>query len=1371
MLARTRDGGRAVVDKRYKGLEKLVSLQGLLGYLNFAGGKTDARFQKQVGDAYGFLAENGAEEPWKTLHDVLRAELDALKTGGSSAFRDIKQAHAVLELVFTKVLPTYRQHHTDLLFHLSDRELYQPFFLVRVFEAVLLQGAPWSDERRIVTDAVRQLNDYVGHRPVAILETLPKGEPYDHERVRPIPLFIRGAGVAWGRYHDLVGKALDILSVTDPGLLADAYFDPELLDELAFDPRAYDHGHPVNRRPNYVFGEWDPHHLDTQSRYRRYVARKLTLDALLDWVEQTDGRDRAELLFEAAAVLAGTMLMATGTSGSSPATHDSSTTLATLMPRIARYRDTFYANLMETVSGGHGERLRQEAQTTRQPFGGVRQHLNQYLARHRAGQLQQRQLAIVFADMGYPSSSRREAARIPAASVRLLSEILSRLTTGQLLVDRGRPAEAAAVLPEVEDLLRRGIACGAFVDPWNILGFQGLFPLFAAREDSIRDGRIDELVQVMEHTFTLYSRLASEAAAVGDQTLGTSLRSNLRRLAAWWDRFASTSVSDVRRVHGGETVVSTEHVATALSHWRERGETAADLAFWREHLEGFHSAKAFALVVDALLRKHDYRASMALLMNWLGQADQVPLDDGEHSFHALALRWMLSVMGGDRQGGERQAPSAERQEAGRTTPGDVGSSALRAPRSALAHGWPLIKKFFDYLESNAEEYWQVPALELDHGGSEAVPEREEESLYSAAWEEVTYRDSADDNQEGAVADGGEEQDEFDLEREGGRIARRLRFLSTVARLWQIAAHHNSGSTGISGLRSQEQKDTFALWLTTARQNQEQLLTLLDTLGEQQIPQPLGSYDSLVEYDRRRQLKEQLLYTAINTCLDTSMAVATLEGVVGTAASSGEIADKRPPWQPMAIQLEQALLQGDAGAARKILPDFIEHFQHEPLLLTALADGGQPRQILRVRIAQTVLRAVLTNLPRLGLLRETYHLLKTARAMEQAHPPQGRGVTEFNHLFQAAYQAVVEAVVDSAMENRSGVVSESHSEGASPKQLPTSFPSPARDQELVDLLETITRPFLTLWVEHSQTLQLSAIEAYAGEEEWQRVRAFVERYGGDLFHAKFMTLANLRGILHRGVGSYLDYLRDNPDPLHPVQLIDDLGQNIGREDAVRVLQWILQTLIENYEEYKDYNTTTPQSDYGQNLYLLLDFLRLKAAYERHSWRLRPLVQAHEVLARRKRGDFAHSWEEAFTRLTNELADQYLQRLAQLERTHGMRLGTVADRLQERFVKPLALDRLCALIEPAMIEARQAGEGSSFARLEKELHALTATPTGVGLDVPQWLRRLELEVERVRAARTTVAVLAEGLLHVPKRALTIEELKQQVEDWDKPLGGTG
>src|SRR5262249_35622656 len=149
-------------------------------------------------------------------------------------------------------------------------------------------------------------NDFVGHRPVAVLETRPRGEPYDHERVRPIPLYLRGAGAAHGRYHDLIAQALEIVAATDPAILAEAQFDPELLDELAVDPRAYDQGHPVNRRPNYAFGEWDPHHIDNQGRYRRLVLRQLLLDALLDRVEHPGDHVRAEALYEAASVLAGT---------------------------------------------------------------------------------------------------------------------------------------------------------------------------------------------------------------------------------------------------------------------------------------------------------------------------------------------------------------------------------------------------------------------------------------------------------------------------------------------------------------------------------------------------------------------------------------------------------------------------------------------------------------------------------------------------------------------------------------------------------------------------------------------------------------------------------------------------------------------------------------------------------------------------------------------------------------------------------------------------------------------------------------------------------------------------------------------------------
>ncbi len=1299
------------MEQRHAQLEQVASTSGLLGYLNFSDGRPDPRWQKLLNDAFAHYARAGEPRPWEALLEGLAAHLDRLHHSGSSAFKDVSQAGAVLGFT-AALLPAYRHYHADLLAHLPDEDVFGPFFLVRVFEGVLAHAGEvvgwWSAEGSagaspppsLTAALLAQLNDFVGHRPVALLETRPQGEAYPHERHRPLPLYLRGAGVAYGPYHDLLRQALDILGNTDPGLLFEASFSLDLLDELALDLRAYDHGHPVNRRPNYVFGEWGPQHLDNQGRYRRYVCRKIALDALLERVQAPGAGTAEERLFEAAAVLAGTTLMAAGVSGAGPATHDSATTLATLLPRIARYRDAFYNQLLEKLGGAHAARLEKEQQGgARQPFGGARQHLNAYLARHRATQMQQRHLALLFAEMSYPEESRREAARIQTTSVRLLSEVLGRIASGQVEAEQGKLRPAAARLAEVEELLLRGIDCGAFADPWNVLGFQGLFPLSPAREDAIRDPRLDELLQMVEQTFHLYARLMSESAAVGDNDLVRQLQAGVERLAAWWGPFATSEVSDVRRLQGDEAAASARSVAAALASWHEQGEKAADLGFWRDRLDSFHSPKAFALVVEALLRKGDYRAGLGLLAAWLGQAEQVPLEDGPHSFHNLALRWMLSL----------------------TAAKELGDPPRRE----------LVRRLLAALEANAEDYWQVPALDLL-----PMPEEDTEKLYGAAYEEMTYQDSTanDDDALGTPTGPGSADEEFDLEHEGERLEKRLRFLSTVARLWQIASRFLAG---------QGDKAALGEWLSTARYNQQRLLALLDAIHAHQLPGPLGDYDSLVEYDRRRVLKEQLLHAAIGTCLDTSLAVGALRGAL---VAEGDDADA-PAWEPAAIRLERALFAGDASAARLALTPFVEHFQAEPLLFTPLTEGGTPRAILRVRLAQTVLRALLANLPRLGLLRETYDLLRAARAMESARPdvPGKKAVTEFNHFFQSAYQAGVECVVHSAAE----------------------WPAEqAGDAALVDSLERLTGPFLALWIEHSRTLQLSVLEGVASDSEWKALQNFVQRYGSDLFHTRFMTLGNLRGILHRGVSSYLDYLRDNADPLRPVRLLDDLGRSVRREDAVRWLEMVLQAVVENYEEYKDYNTTTTQSDYGENLHVFLDFLRLKAAYERHAWQFRPLILAHEVLARRGRDGTAVRWERSLTQFTRELAGRHLAQLAQLERAHGVRLGTVSDRLNERFVKPLALDRLCALIEPCMREARQEGERPSFARLLSELATYTATPTGVGLDVPAWLRRLEAEAHRVHATQTTVATLAEGFFRVPRHVLTHEEVQRQLREWDRP-----
>jgi len=1317
------------VNDHGEALKAAVPLSAMLGYLNFSEGKPDARFQRNLSDVFALLEARKAAEPWRVLHDVLAKELTLLHEGQGSAFRDVDQAREVLRLALGQLLPAYRKHHADLLFHQSDADLFQPFFVVRALEAVLAQRGPWTEDDRIIRGALRQLNDYVGHRPIAVLESRPRGEPYEHERFRPVPLFIKGAGSACGRYQALVDKALEILNATDAGVLQDAYFDPNVLDELTLDMRGYDFGHPADKRPNCIFGEWDPHHIDNQGRYRRFVLRQVVLDGLLGRLQERQaGSEQApltthhspptthhppldDLLWEAAAVLAGTILMASGVSGAGPQTHDSSTTLSTLVPRIAHYREAFYQNLLQGRQGAHGQHLHEEVTATRQPFGGARQFLNQHLARHRAWQLQQRHLALLFAEIGYPEASRRQAATIPVVSVRLLTEMHIRMTTGRLHVERGDVDEAARLLPEIESLLHRGVSCGAVVDPWSILGFQGQYPRFTALEDSVRDHRIDELVQVVDQLLNLYAQVISEGAAVGKARASDEIIGNMRRLAGWWDRFATLEVSDVPHVHGGEAAASAEHVARALARWHERGEASADLAFWREHLDNFNTPKAFALVVDALLHKEDYRAALALLMTWLGQSEQVPLEEGEHSFHVLALRWMLGVCG----------PVAAKMVQEKTiglTPGQRVELAV---------------KFFDYLEANAEDYWNVPRLDVLGTGDVQPGEaaEPEENIYEAAYEDVTYKDSAQDDVDAEVLDIMPEKD-FSLSAEAERLEPHLKFLATTARLWNIAARTIRLVEG-GGSRAR-----LGDWWQRARHNRQELLQLMDAIHEHEVPKPSGAYDALVEFDRRRTLKENLLGIIIATCLDTTLAEGALRGAAEISAPEGG-----PAWEPGLLGLEQSLWQGDAGRTHTLLPAFLQQFQQEPLLFRPLAQGGNPRDVLRASLAQIVLHGLAFNLPRLGLIRDTFGLVKTAFDMEQAQTLDGPRMTGFDRLFHVACNATVEAILDGA-----------EAEAADPDD-------EENGQRLAALLERIVEPFLALWIRHSNTLRVSAIEALADDKGWQALRVFVERYGKDLFTQRFLTPANLRGILHRGVGAYLDYLQVNPDPLHPIRLLDDLDQKIPRLHAENMLEVILRVIIENHEEYRDYNATTTQSDFGENLHQLFDFLRLKASYERNAWQLRPLNEVHEMMVRRQPQASAF-WREQVKELTHELADEHLEELSRLEAEHGMRLRTIADRLGERFIKPMEIDRLCALIEPAMDAARQF---TAKTPLEDELTPFTENPTGAGLDVPHWLRRLEGEVQRVRNARTDLARLAESMYPIPKKVITFADLRRQLEDWDK------
>jgi len=1324
----------------------------ILGYLNFSSGAEDSRFLANLNRVFELAgAKNLAEPVWRTAWDDLERELAALASA-SATFRDAEQAASVLRLVRDHAVPGYFEFHRDLLFHQSEATLGNAFFLGRICEAVLRQGPPWDEAARITKAAIGELNDFLGHRPVAALESQ-KIEPYAHEWVRPVPLYVRGAGVVVGPYQRVVEATLALLQATDPDLLRETFFDPDLLNELAFDPRAYDFDHPANKRPNYHFGQWDPH----QGLYRRYVIRQVTLDALMKRTLTEKGLSAEELQFEAAAVMAGTIIMSTGVSGAGPETHDSTVTLATLLPRIAAYRDRFYEQLLVRLEGVHGQRLRQEAEQRRQPFGGARQHLNAELARRRAAQLEHVHLAAIYARLGFSDAAAEEADVVPAASARMWCQIENRLTACDLALTARDLERASQLLQEIAAWIHRGIACGAIVDPWNILGFDANFSLFPAVENSVHDHRADELVALMEQVFALESRLWSEAATGDDQALSRSVAARFRDTVDWWRKYAAHEVSSVEAIDPEEAYQAAQCVAEALHLWHKGGAAVEDVRFWAPYADMFDSPKAYALVVHALLEREDFIASMALTMHWLQRAEEIGLEQGDTSFFDVAERWMAGLRR-------------------KIRPGDEAAVA-----------WPLARKFLDYLEANGEEYWRPPAFDLgamparrkrrgpdedeaDEGLDESLDDQlddelddeleeelDDESddeldevLYEAAYDDMVYRDSTDDGIDSSLADSsfGTPSDD-ELMAESRRLGLRLSFISSVARLWQLAASFALAEDR----RGDEFREVISRWIQQAADNLARLRELLNAVGDFPLPSSSGDHDSMVEYDRIRLIKEAILEQGIATSVDVSdavriLAAAAYDGAHDLQAATGalELGDD----VARATAVFSGILRGNRAAIRQRWRGLLQALSRHTLLYVPLVKGGDPHEIVAARTRQRLIQDLLGWLPRLGLIVETCQVVELAREMERQHPVGPGAVTEFDEMFKMGYKSLVRMIVHSATTWTPERAARG-SEETGPRTV-------------VECLKQLTESLLSSWLAHSKTLRLSVLEKVKDPREWTRLVIFVETYGADLFTQRFLNLANLRAILHQGAEGWLMQLAEEPEPEVAEHLLDDLERGqISGHDAAEVLSVILESVIENYGEYRDYNSMTTQSDRGELLYMLLDFLRLRTEYDRICWQLKPVVWAHEILVRGQQTQAAEMWRRELAEQTNREAAAFLKKLAKLQAQYAMRMPTVADRLGERFIRPMVIDRIRALVQPAMEEAHGDRPGANFALLRKEIELLTREPTGVGLDVPAWLMALEEEVATVTQGDIEPAPATPWEVVIPQITLTLEETQRQLEKW--------
>lgn len=1279
------------------------TMRDLLGYLNFSHGAPNPRFRSCLNEL--FRQPELTSTP-AVLQSFLLQQIELMSRSGEAVFADTSQARAAVVCTIEHVLPAYRGHHADLLGHLADTDFFTPFLLARMFESVLEAGAPRSDghPEQTVSGALRQLNSFIGYRPVAILENDRRMEAYDHERFCAVPIYFSDVGAARGRYFELVEATLSFLRTLPEELTEPAHFSMERLSELSLDVRAHDHLHPVNKRTNYVFGEWDPEQIDTKGYYRRFVVRRLILDSLLDWACGGRGEPDPARLFDASVVLCGTILMASAISGSGPQTYDSGVSLTTLLPIVARQRDNFYETLLQLAEGENGRRLRRLSRETRQPFGHVRHELNMHLAKYGADQVQHRHLSWMYASMGFEEASCQEASVIPCLSARFESEIQSRLVLIRRVVRRGELELSRRLISEVMDFLDRGVRCGAIIDPWNILGFQGQFPLFFAREDSIPDNRVDVLLELIEQTFDACSLIMSEAAASGQTEIHDQVLRDFRSLAEQWDRYATTTVSDLTQISGMQTVQAATLVARALAEWRTAGEAAGDLSFWRQHVEEFEVTSSYAQVVNTLLERQDHLAALGLLMQWLSRADSIRLENGGHSIHVLLHRLMHSVC-------------ADPDEVRR---------------------WNMLRRLFAFMEVNAGSFWTIPSLQEfvtrqeQRGGREDSrgesgdaldlqhlfdTEDDQDNVFDAAYDDVIYRDSSDDGNTGDTVDDGYAPGTTEFEILYRQIEPRLKFLHTVGSLWGIAAVSISRTAAASSAVAEDQREHLREWLSSIRNCLKGLGDLVQEVQDHEIATFSSDLEANLEYDVQLQCRFLLMQNALSTAVEFLMAERLIGAVLAEQPADADTRESKSLDRELS-RILTAVFRRDIAAAAECFPSLCRELRKRPLLYVPFENGGQPGAILKARTLQAAIRVLLSQLPRMGMLEECFQLLQTALQMERTSRPLGQAVTEFDRLFRIGLASSVEAILQSAQRWKT----------RGPQSVTTTF---RRIHKLLDA-------YSELWTRHSSSMRLSVIEDLHDDERAEQVREFIATYGDDLFHTRMLTLGNARAIVHNGAESLLEELENSVAPHQAVKLLEDIDRDvIDRDEAIELAEFVYEAVVDNFERFLEYNTTTTYSDYGNRLYCLLDFVRLEALYDRFDWNTIPWQIAHETMARFGAHELASVVEDFLTDETREIADSFVEELAALEAEYGVRLPTLHDHVCERIVGALAQNRMTALVGrcfPGMQDVTPEEAAASFSRLREEIRQYMSSRIGSGIEPPEWMQRLTSEVERVQDGKS-------------------------------------
>lgn len=134
---------------------------------------------------------------------------------------------------------------------------------------------------------------------------------------------------------------------------------------------------------------------------------------------------------------------------------------------------------------------------------------------------------------------------------------------------------------------------------------------------------------------------------------------------------------------------------------------------------------------------------------------------------------------------------------------------------------------------------------------------------------------------------------------------------------------------------------------------------------------------------------------------TIVAFRTSQWLLWAAAPSDRALASPAPLDAANLGLIPALVGVMRGGepVRLALPGFLRAIKKRATSLRTARSRWYPRNTSAARTMQGLMRFLLRHLPKLGLLREAWHVLRSAQQMERASRPQGLAVTEYDRLFR------------------------------------------------------------------------------------------------------------------------------------------------------------------------------------------------------------------------------------------------------------------------------------------------------------------------------------------------------------------------------------